>query len=82
MNVLIFGGSGFLGSHTADALTEDGYNVKIFDIIKSPYLQAGQEMIIGDIIDKKAVEKAVKGCDIVYNFAGMTNIEEAHAKPL
>jgi len=82
MNVLIFGGSGFLGSHTADALTEEGHKVKIFDIIESPYSQARQEMIVGDILDKKAVEKAVKGCDIVYNFAAMTDIEESHEKPL
>ena len=82
MNVLVIGGSGFLGSHTADVLTEEGYNVKIFDIVDSPYLQKGQKMIKGSILDKKAVEKAVKGCDIVYNFAGMTDIEEAHFKPL
>ena len=65
MNVLVIGGSGFLGSHTADALTEAGYNVKIFDIIKSPYLQKNQEMIKGDILDKEAVDNAVKKCDIV-----------------
>ncbi len=82
MKVLIVGGSGFLGSHTADALTEAGYNVKIFDIVKSPYLQKDQEMIVGDILDKEAIEKAVKGCNVVYNFAGMANIDEAYAKPL
>lgn len=82
MKVLICGGSGFLGSHTADALIEAGHKVKIFDIIKSPYLQEGQEMIIGDILNKKAVEKAVKGCDVVYNFAGMADIDEANKKPL
>ena len=82
MNVIIFGGSGFLGSHTADVLTEDGHKVKIFDMIESPYLQTDQEMIIGDILDRKSVEKAVKGCDVVYNFAAMTDIEEAHKNPL
>jgi len=82
MNVIVFGGAGFLGSHTADVLTEEGHKVKIFDIVKSPYLQKGQEMIIGDILDRKAVNKAVKGCDIVYNFAAMTDIEEAHKNPL
>jgi len=82
MKVLVIGGSGFLGSHTADVLTEEGNKVKIFDIISSPYLQKGQEMIIGDILDKKAVEKAIKGCDVVYNFAGMTDLEEAYSKPL
>lgn len=82
MKVVVFGGSGFLGSHTVDALTEVGHKVKNFDIIKSPYLQTDQEMIVGNILDKKAVEKAVKGCDVVYNFAAMTDIEEAHSKPL
>ena len=82
MKVLVVGGSGFLGSHTADALTEAGYNVKIFDIAKSPYLQKDQEMIVGDILDKEAIERAVKGCNVVYNFAGMANIDEAYTKPL
>jgi UDP-glucose 4-epimerase len=82
MNSLVFGGSGFLGSHTADALAERGYKVKIFDIENSPYLKEKQKMIVGDILDEKAVNKAVKGCDIVYNFAAMADIEESYKKPL
>ena len=82
MNVVVFGGSGFIGSHTADALTEKGYKVKIFDIIKSPYIIDKQEMIVGDILDTKAVEKAVKGCDFVYNFAGMADVDKAYFKPI
>jgi len=82
MKVIIFGGSGFLGSHTADALIAKGHEVKIFDIVKSPYIQKNQKMIIGNILDNKAVEKAVKGCNAVYNFAGMADIDEAHTKPL
>jgi UDP-glucose 4-epimerase len=82
MKVVVFGGSGFLGSHTADVLTEGGHKVKIFDIKNSPYLQKGQEMVVGNILDKKAVEKAVTGCDVVYNFAGMADIDEAYTKPL
>ena len=33
--VLVVGGSGFLGSHVADELTEKGYEVTIFDQKKS-----------------------------------------------
>ena len=29
--VCVFGGSGFLGSHVADALTEKGFFVRLFD---------------------------------------------------
>jgi len=82
MNVIVFGGSGFIGSHTADALTKKGHNVKIFDIKKLPYIQKNQEMIVGDIIEEEAVNRAVKGCDIVYNFAAMTDIDEAYKKPI
>jgi UDP-glucose 4-epimerase len=82
MKAIVFGGSGFLGSHVADALTNAGYEVAIFDIKKSPYVQKGQEMIVGDILDKTAVDKAVRGCDVVYNFAGVADIEEAHSKPI
>lgn len=42
MKAIVFGGSGFLGSHVADFLTKTGYNVTIYDIIKSPFLQKGQ----------------------------------------
>jgi UDP-glucose 4-epimerase len=82
MKAIIFGGSGFLGSHVADALTSAGYKTAIFDIKESPYLQKGQKMFIGNILDKTAVAKAVAGCDVVYNFAGMAEIQEAHTKPV
>ena len=63
MKVLVFGGSGLLGSHVVDVLTKEGHETAIFDIRKSPYLQKGQEMIIGDILDRESVEKAARGRD-------------------
>jgi UDP-glucose 4-epimerase len=80
--VIIFGGSGFLGSHVADSLTERDYKVTIFDIKESPYLSGNQRLIIGDILDYEQIEKAVKHNDIVYNFAGLSDIDECHKKPL
>jgi|MDTC01.2.fsa_nt_gb nucleoside-diphosphate-sugar epimerase len=38
MKVVVFGGSGFLGSHTADALSEKGHDVVIYDISQSKIL--------------------------------------------
>ena len=35
--VIVFGGSGFLGSHICDHLTYEGYDVTIFDKNKSKY---------------------------------------------
>lgn len=80
--VIVFGGSGFLGSHVADALTNKGHDVRIYDIKKSPYIKKNQKMIVGDILDGTKVSNAIKGCDYVYNFAGMADIEEAHKRPI
>ena len=82
MKTIVFGGSGLIGSHLADRLTEVGYDVTIFDLKPSPYLLPGQEIIIGDILDKKAVFDAVKGCDYIYNFAGMSDLDAATTEPL
>ena len=82
MKTIVFGGSGLIGSHVADRLTEVGYDVTIFDLKPSPYLLPGQEIIIGDILDKKAVSDAVKGCDYIYNFAGMADLNAATTEPL
>lgn len=79
---VVFGGSGFLGSNVADALTKAGHDVIIFDARPSPWLQEGQRMVIGDILDEDAVFEAVKGCDVVYNFAGVADIDEASRRRL
>lgn len=82
MKAIVFGGSGFLGSHVADALLNKGYEVTIFDLTISPYLQKGQNMNVGNILDSEAVRKAVKGCNVVYNFAGVADLEKAKEKPV
>jgi len=82
MKVIVFGGSGFLGSHVADALTKAGHETVIFDIQSSPYLLPGQKMVIGDILDEKAVCDAMKGCECVYHFAGIADLDDATTKSL
>lgn len=80
--VLVTGGGGFIGSHTADALSDAGYEVVIFDIRPSPYLRADQKMILGDILDEDQLITAVKGCKYVYHFAGIADIEQAKSQPV
>ncbi len=79
---IIFGGSGFLGSHVADALSASGYRVRLFDRHPSRYRTPDQEMIIGDIMDLAQVTEAAQGVSVVYNFAAIADIDEAHDKPL
>ena len=79
--VVIIGGSGFLGSHLADVLTDQGYAVRIFDIVRSPWLRPEQEMVLGDIMDEVAVEETLRGADYVYHLAGTADIGEAIRSP-
>ena len=82
MRIIVFGGSGFLGGHVADALTEKGHDVTVFDQNAYQHLGSSQKMILGDILDEEAVEEAVAANEIVYNFAGIADIDEAHTRPL
>ena len=80
--IVVFGGSGFLGSHLSDVLTDSGYNVTIFDKIESPYLQKKQNMFVGDILDYECILDAVQESMAVYHFASVAGIKEANQKPL
>ena len=42
MRMTVFGGSGFLGSHICDKLTEAGHIVTIVDLTPSPWLKDDQ----------------------------------------
>jgi dTDP-L-rhamnose 4-epimerase len=78
MQVLITGGAGFIGSHTADALLAAGYRVRVLDSLEAPvhpqrnwpeYLDPRIEKIEGDVRDPKALLYAMQGCDAVYHLA-------------
>ncbi len=73
-NVLVTGSSGFIGSHVADALEEDGHRVVLFDIVPSEYKTKTQEEFIGDILNPNDVATAIDGCDEVFHFASQADI--------
>ena len=82
MNAIVFGGSGFVGSHVADALTDAGHEVTIYDLRPSPYLRQGQHLIQGDMLDAAAVARAMQGQEVVYHFAGIADIDAAQSMPV
>ncbi len=78
MRVLITGGAGFIGSHTADALIARGHAVRVLDRLEEPvhrgrrppaYLNRAIELIRGDVRDANALLHALRGCDAVYHLA-------------
>jgi UDP-glucose 4-epimerase len=80
--VCVVGGSGFLGSHVADRLSETGAAVRIYDRVPSLWLRDDQEMIVGDILDRQSLQRAVAGNDVVYNFAALADLNQALTRPI
>ena len=80
--VVVFGGSGFLGSHVCDELTKSGYNVLIYDVQKPNYINKSQKYIVGDVLDQELIRKHVKGSKYVYHFAAIADIKEAQENPV
>lgn len=80
--VVVFGGAGFLGSHVADSLTDQGYDVVIFDRKKSPYLREGQTMCVDDTLNFEGIRKAIAGAHYVFNFSGLADLDSSGTRPL
>lgn len=77
MKILITGGAGFIGSHTADALIAQGHRVRILDNLQPTvhpagipaYLNPQAEFQRGDVRDKGAWIEALKDVEAVYHLA-------------
>jgi len=83
-SVLVAGGSGLIGSHTVDYLTEeDVAKIIVFDkfMNEKNLIKARDskkvEVIQGDISNPEDIEKALKGVDFVFHFAGMLLLSSA-----
>ena len=79
---VVIGGSGFIGSHVADCLSDEGYQVTIYDHIQSTWLREDQQMVVGDILDSNALQKVIKNAEVVYNFAALADLNQALNQPI
>jgi dihydroflavonol-4-reductase len=87
MKVLVTGGTGFVGSHTAKALKAAGHQVRLLvrseSKARAVFKNLGIEIddiVIGDVTDKAAVAQAVAGCDAVIHSAAMVSTAEKDAE--
>lgn len=79
--VLVTGGSGFLGSHVADFLEKEGYQVVLFDSTASKHKSENQKEYIGDILSYNDLYNAMNKCEIVYHFAAQADITLSSSNP-
>ena len=82
LNVVILGGSGFLGSYVADELTRRNYNVTIADLNKSKYIKNNQKFVEINILDIENIKSLIKDADIIYNFVAIANLDDAINDPI
>ena len=94
MNVLLTGGAGYIGSHTAVECLEAGHEVLVFDNLSNSSVKslervaqiAGRrvEFVQGDIRDRAALRAlfAKHAIDAVVHFAGLKAVGESVEKPL
>lgn len=90
MNVLVTGGAGFIGSHLADRLVEDGHTVRIYDNLEPQvhngappaYLNRDAEFIQADICDEDRLDSALNGIDVVFHKAAMVGVGQSMYQPL
>lgn len=75
--ILVIGGAGFIGSHTADALLASGRQVRVLDNLqarvhphgKPTYLPPAADFRHGDASDRVALANALDGVSSVFHFA-------------
>jgi dTDP-L-rhamnose 4-epimerase len=77
MRVLVTGGAGFIGSHTADRLLELGHEVVVLDALTPPvhrdgppsYLDPEIEFYEGDVRNEDLLRNLLRRVDAVYHLA-------------
>lgn len=85
--ILITGGAGFIGTHTAHALLQQGYQVRVLDSLseqvhgaereKPAELDDDVEFVLGDVRDERALERALRDVDSVCHLAAMVGVGQS-----
>ncbi len=94
MNILLTGGTGYIGSHTAVVLIEAGHKVVLFDNLTNSRQDVVDRLesitnqnipfVEGDVRDTSLLSRTIKDyqVDAVIHFAGLKAVGESVEKPL
>ena len=88
MRVLVTGGAGFIGSHLAAHLLDQGHSIRVLDNFatgRRPNLQAlaGEvDVVEGDIQSYERCHRAVEGCEVVLHQAALPSVPRSIQDPL
>jgi len=84
MKILVTGGAGFIGSHIVEYF-QGREDVRVLDNLRSGFehnLDGFRcELMLGSILDRDILRRAMKGVDYVFHLAAMTSVPESMQKP-
>ena len=83
--ILITGGAGFVGSHTADQLLKQGYEVRVYDSLSEQvhgrdfpsYLSKEVEFIRGDMRNLAHLTRVVRDVEVIYHLAAAVGVGQS-----
>ena len=83
MAVLVVGGAGYIGSHTARCLRAHGFDVIVYDNLSSGHETSVQdfELVIGDIADRPKLSGVLRRVEAILHFAAHAYVGESVANP-
>ncbi len=87
LKYLITGGCGFIGSHIAEALAEEGHEIIAYDNLSSGYEEniahiSGIKLVKADIRDDAALRNEMKGVDGIFHQAALVSVFKSVEDPL
>lgn len=81
---VITGGAGFIGSHIAEHLSNEGHQVLILDSLRTGFEQnlngLNVEFVKGDIRDENLVNEVISGASGVFHLAALVSVPESLLK--
>jgi len=92
MKYLVTGGAGFIGSHIAQTLLEQGQSVRILDnfstgkrenieVLTRQFGRDQLEILEGDVRDASRVKAAVSGIEVIFHEAAFVSVPQSMDEP-
>lgn len=85
MKALVTGGAGFIGSHIARRLVDDGHEVVVFDDLSLGHREnvpTGARFVQSTIIESAALRAAMQDVDVVFHQAALPSVPRSIEAPV